>query len=442
MKKPLVHVLIINWNGLEHLKECFDSLLLCTYENVEFVLVDNASDDGSVDYVEDKYGNDPRVEVLQCASNLGWSGGNNVGIRRALEQEADYIFLLNNDTWIAPDAIAKLVDKAESNRAIGALAPKMLMYDNPALLNSLGVECSIIGNAWDLGIGRLDADLWSESRKVLGVCGGAAFLRSSVLLETGLLPDEFGIYLDDLDLCMRIWNAGFEIWNLPEAEVRHKFGATMGHGARARRKYYLNTRNRFWLVLRNYPLGELPSILPAVFIGECKSVGRATLDGELWRLFAHVKAWVSALSKVPGAVWARCSGKTATCRFWDLLHKKRLFFEGTRFPDQGWYGEETVNGKTIRPLSAAATYEVKSGKIRIISVNPFPGLGRTDIRVCQTGGELHRLETADFDRVELDVQPGNLELRAEKIFKAEDTGEQVDIGGWIAIEELDEDNCK
>jgi GT2 family glycosyltransferase len=88
---------------------------------------------------------------------------------------------------------------------------------------------------------------------VIGVCGGGAFLRVEALRRTGLLPSDFDIYLDDLDLSLQIWNAGYEVRSCPESRVRHKFGATMGAGKQYRRKYYLNTRNRLYILSRNFP---------------------------------------------------------------------------------------------------------------------------------------------------------------------------------------------
>ena len=105
VRQPLVYVLVINWNGIEHLAECFDTLLAGTYPNTRFLLIDNASTDTSVAFVRERYGNDPRVEILELPENLGWSRGNNAGIAHAMAASADYIFLLNNDTATDADAI-------------------------------------------------------------------------------------------------------------------------------------------------------------------------------------------------------------------------------------------------------------------------------------------------------------------------------------------------
>jgi len=440
MALPLVHVLIINWNGREHLRECFDTLLAGTYGNVRYVLIDNASADDSVGFVREHYGTDPRVEIIECPTNLGWSGGNNVGLARALEAGAEYVLLLNNDTATAPDALAKLVEAAERDPQIGALAPKMLLYDNPALLNSVGLACSIIGSSWDLGIGRLDGPRWDGPRPVIGVCGGACLMRAAALRKAGLLPRGFGIYMDDLDLCLRIWNAGYEIWSCPQAAVRHKFGATMGQGKRARRKYYLNTRNRMYVVLRNFPLSKCLAITLAFCVGECRAIGRALLEGTWWRVLAHVKAWFAAAAYVPRACAARVrqrrQGGTGGCRFWHLIRSGRLFFEGTEFPRDGWYTEREIAGTHVRPMSARAHMSVEAGRLRVTIVNCYPRLGPAVVDVSLDGHPIATLEACERDEGVFDVPRGTLTFVARRIFDADDTGEAVDIGGWIGIERI------
>jgi len=434
MEPPLVYALVINWNGVEHLRECFDTLLASTYSNARFLLVDNASTDGSVAFARETYGEDPRVEVLECPTNLGWAGGNNAGIERAMVAGADFVFLLNNDTATAPDAIEQLVEAARRRPAAGALAPKMLLYDQPDLLNSVGLECSIVGSSWDLGIGRLDGPHWDEERPVIGVCGGAAFFRVDALRKTGLLPTDFTIYLDDLDLCLRIWDAGYEVWSCPGATVRHKYSATMGQGKQLRRKYYLNTRNRLRVILRNFPPAKLPWVFLLYKLGEIRAVGRALLDGEPWRAGAHVRAAWAGLAYVPSALRARRQRAAGPCRFWPLIRTDRMFFAGTEFPTDGWYAERTAEGRRVRPIGARASCSVEAGRLRLILVNCYPQLGAASVEVRHNRVAVASLETPTTSETVLDVASGTLEFVAGRIFEAEDTGETFDTGGWLAIE--------
>jgi hypothetical protein len=334
MSKPTVHVLIINWNGVEHLEACFRSLIASPYPEARFVLVDNASTDGSVEFVRQHFGHDPRVEFVLLDENLGWSGGNNAGIRRALEAGADYVLLLNNDTRVAPEAIARMTELAASDPAIGALAPKLLMFDEPRVINSIGLIASTIGAAWDRGIGEVNGPRWDERLPVIGVCGAGFFIRCQALRKTGLLPEDFGIYLDDLDLSMRIWNAGYTILTCPEAVIYHKFSATMGKGAQARRKYHLNTRNRARIILRNFPKEKLPLALFDYKIGEARALGRALVNREGWKALVHLRTWVEALAYVPAALEERAARRRAgslECKFWDLIVRRPQFFPGAKY---------------------------------------------------------------------------------------------------------------
>ncbi|MBX7256651.1 MAG: glycosyltransferase family 2 protein [Candidatus Hydrogenedentes bacterium] len=433
-------MIIINWNGIEHLNDCFTSLLACEYPHVRFVLVDNGSTDGSVEYVRREFGVDPRVEIVELGENLGWSPGNNAGIERALEADADYIFLLNNDTWTAPDAVGKLVEFADANPNAGAIAPKMLMFYQPDLLNSVGVTCSMVGVGWDEGLGRVDTPAWNMSKPVLGVCGGAMFLRSSSLRKTGLLPTDFEIYLDDLDLSLRMWSAGYEVWSCPEAVVRHKFSATMGEGERAKRKYYLNTRNRLRLILRNFPASKSAAIAAAYIMSECKALGRALLNGEGWRIKAHVRSWFDALAYLGKAAKARKALRATgfnPMRFWPMVQKRQLFFPGTEFPEEGWYAPRTLKGVfRVRPMTQRATLAVEGGPLRILLTNCYPRVAEAHVRVAQNDCQLAHLSTSSLEEVVIETRPGTLEFYAERLFTAEETGEQIDIGGWIAVEPL------
>lgn len=454
MNEPLVYVLIINWNGREHLDACFSSLTASDYPNMRFLLIDNASNDGSVAYIREHYQQDTRVDCLECEYNHGWSGGNNLGIRVALDHGADYIFLLNNDIAIAPDAISTLVQQAEATPQCGCLAPKMVLFDTPSVLNSVGLHCSVVGAAWDRGIGRADAARWDEPQAVVGVCGGAMFIRAEVFKKAGLLPEDFEIYLDDLDLCMRIWSFGYTILTCPKAVIRHKFSASMGQDKYVKRKYYLNTRNRFKVIFRNFPLVYSPFIFFWVFIGEIRAVGRSFLDGQYWRAGMHAKAWLLAIMQMPGILRYRLymykSGAKPK-RFWPLILKKRMFCPVVQLPNEGWYSPRVYTCKTsdgstsdmkIRPMAPEASALIPEEGLRLSHVNCYPELGATDIHLVQNGktvlelsakaSEVHQL---DIDQITTLSKGEKIIFRANRIFFSEDTGEAIDIGGWFKFDD-------
>jgi GT2 family glycosyltransferase len=434
MHQPIVYVIVINWNGREHLAACFASLLASTYPNLRILLVDNASTDNSVTHVREEFGGDPRVEILALDQNLGWSGGNNAGIRRALVAGADYLFLLNNDTAIEPDAISRLVSAMERDERLGALAPRMVLFDQPDLLNSVGLHLSSIGASWDIGVGRMDGPRWHKPDRVIGACGGAMFLRGSILQETGLLPEDFEIYLDDLDLCLRIWNAGYTVMSCPEAVVRHKFSATMGEGSRAHHKYFLNTRNRFRIVQRHFPIFSAPYVFPQLVVGEARAMGRAVLSGEAWRVRAHTRAWLAALTYLSTAWRFRREHATSpTPVFWELVAASPQFCPRIILPDHGWYPPVVINDQRWYPLACQATLELSAGSVQVCLMNRFPALAMARISVYAREALVAELATASSTEASFQFPGGLLRIRAESRFTMEDTGAPHDAGAWLQV---------
>lgn len=442
MNKPLVSVLVLNWNGLEHLQECFTSLLQgCKREDVEFVLLDNASTDESVNFVRDRFSNDSRLVVECLDKNYGWSGGNNRGIKKAIGKGAKYIFLLNNDTKIEPDCIETLIEMSESNPDIGGLAPKMLLFDQPWLLNSVGLVCSIIGSAWDRGLGRVDTPRWNEITEVIGICGGAMWLRTDALLKAGYLPEEFSIYLDDLDLCLRIWNAGYRILTCPAAVVHHKFSATwQASPEKVRKKYYLNTRNRFYLIERNFPSKKFWKILFWLMWGEIKAIGNATKKAEFWRIQKHISAWIEACFYLPYAIrWRREQEKLRSSEqslppFWKLIQTKPLFCPDIELPVEGWYNPHNFQGKRLFPISKYAVIHHHGGKLSFQCGNMFPQLGDVDIVIKFNGKIMEHIQTTQLKKYSFDLSEGIVYFEANKIFESEQTDKTYDIGGWFEFE--------
>jgi GT2 family glycosyltransferase len=197
----------------------------------------------------------------------------------------------------------------------------------------VGLVATTIGAAWDRGIGEVNGPKWDEPVPVIGVCGAGFFLRCEALRKTGLLPEDFGIYLDDLDLSMRLWNAGYTIQTCPQAVIYHKFSATMGEGKQTRRKYHLNTRNRARIILRNFPREKLAVALLDFVLGEIRANGRALLNAEFWKLLIHLRSYLEAMAYLPEAVRERAVRRRAgihECKFWDLIVRRPQFFPGTR----------------------------------------------------------------------------------------------------------------
>jgi len=331
MNDPNVWVIVVNWNGREHLETCFGSLERQTYAARHVLLVDNGSSDGSVEFVRERF---PHVEIIENTRNLGFCDANNQGLRRAIEAGAQYAVLLNNDTEADPRWLEELVRAAEQSPQTGALASKMLFFDRRDTINSTGLCCSVIACAWDRGFGEPDGPQWAEPAEVIGASGGAFFVRTAALERTGLLP-RFGIYLEDLDLSLRLWNAGYTVEYVPAAVVYHKFSATMASPRNRYRRAYLNARNRFRVLIRQFPARYWPRIWVRVVRAEAKAIGRAIKDGEWWKVRAEVCALLVAGLYKPMAlverVRAALDGR-GRCRFWHFIDQTVDFFPGARLP--------------------------------------------------------------------------------------------------------------
>jgi len=329
---PYVCVVVINWNGRRFLTRCFDSLQSLDYPSVEPILVDNGSEDGSVELVKEGY---PDVKVIANSKNLGFCRACNQGLREAINDGARYVVLLNNDTEVDKGWLSELVKAAEQNPGVGALSSKILFMEHRNIVNSTGLCCSVIGNAWDRGIGQPDGEQWNEPIPVLGVSGGALFLRTDAVREVGPLP-RFGIYLEDMDISLRLWDAGYEIRYVPTAVMYHHFSATMGEKKNVWRKEFLNARNRFRLIMRQFPISKLPSITANLLKYEAKAVGRPIKERKYWKSWAEIAAILAAIAYIPDALverWKQLVSGRSRCQFWDMIDKERGFFEGFTLPD-------------------------------------------------------------------------------------------------------------
>lgn len=229
-----VYVLVLNCNGANWLERCLGSLEACTYEQLHIVLVDNASTDGSVALARRL---SPRVEILQNPVNLGFCEGNNAGIAYALERGADYVALLNNDTYCEPDWIERLVEVGEAVPAIGVLGPVQLVFDGsdfntwttsalPHLLDSL--------RAHDRAGASFPVD-WVE--------GSCLVAKRAVFDRVGHLDPIFFTFFEEIDLCRRARAAGFQVAIVPSSKIHHHRGGFFGQARHSRQRSFLFLRN-------------------------------------------------------------------------------------------------------------------------------------------------------------------------------------------------------
>jgi GT2 family glycosyltransferase len=248
----MITAIVVNYNGAEFLSECLRSLCEQTYPDLEVIVVDNASTDGSETIVP---GFSPQIRLFQTGANLGYGGGINAGIKEA---GGSAILALNNDIVLDRECVAHLAEALDTSPHIGMCAPRMLLPDGR--LNSTGLCISRSGAAWNRHMGQTDHGPDAPGDEVLGPCGGAALYRKDMLDEIGSFDESFFMYMEDVDLAVRACLAGWICRYVPAASVIHANGATAGRGSDL--AVYYGNRNIVWYTVRDFPLRLLIFSLP------------------------------------------------------------------------------------------------------------------------------------------------------------------------------------
>ena len=219
--RPRVAIIILNWNGLRDTIACLESLSRLDYPHYQVVVVDNGSTDGSVEAIQGRF---PEATLIENGENLGFTGGNNVGLRYALTQGADYALLLNNDTEVAPDFLSRLVQAAEADPRIGVAGPTLYYYARPDLIWSAGGAIDWRhGQTRMVGLNEPESGQFGTApREVDFVTGCALLIKRAVMERVGLLDERFFAYYEEAEWCVRAQRAGFRVVNVPMAKVWHK----------------------------------------------------------------------------------------------------------------------------------------------------------------------------------------------------------------------------
>ena len=253
MPNTKVSVIIPHWNGIDVLSECLDSLGKSTYKNIEIIVVDNASTDGSQDWIRS---NHPNIILVQNNSNLGYAEGCNVG---AESSSGEYLIFLNNDTVQNENWIESLVDFLNLNRNVAAVQPKILNYYDRMKFDyagGCGGWIDVLG--FPFARGRLFLNLeedhgqYEKIRPIFWASGTALMIRKKMFIDLNGFDKTFFAHQEEIDLCWKIHLSGNEVWSVPTSVVFHKNAVTLPMFSR--KKQYLNHRNSLLMMLTNYSL--------------------------------------------------------------------------------------------------------------------------------------------------------------------------------------------
>lgn len=223
---PLIYVSIVNWNRANDTIECLRALASSDYSNYRPLIVDNGSTDGSPDAIKAAF---PAAEVIANEDNLGFARASNIGIECALQQGADYVLLLNNDTLVDKRLLTELVAVGESDPQIGMLAPKIYYHGEEGRLWSAGARWRRFPpRVTIIGFGREDGPAYSVQREVDYATGCAMLVKREVFDRVGMFDPVFFMYHEDYDFSARVRRGGYRIVYVPQAVMWHKVSASTG----------------------------------------------------------------------------------------------------------------------------------------------------------------------------------------------------------------------
>ena len=308
MRSPTVYILILSWNGKRWLNICLNSVLTTEYPNYKVVVVDNGSADGSSEYIRSNF---PEIKVIQNRKNLGFAEGNNIGIRYALKQGADYIILLNQDTKVDPYWLFGLVNVAENEKSYGILSPMQYDYEGKELDRNF-LKLIRVCKIFDCS--QVDSQM-KEVYEVPYVIGSAMLITRELCEKVGLFDPLYFCYGEETDLCRRARFYGFKVGIVTASKIYH-WHALVHTEEMSERSKMLFLRNQFLFLLKDPYRSFWENLKDYIVWGEAKKIIRR-YNNKFWRGFsyvlrvAYIQAWI--LWHLPIIIYRTSKEKRQPC---------------------------------------------------------------------------------------------------------------------------------
>lgn len=286
-----VAIIIINWNSYEVTKQTIQSLRKSRNQEYTIILIDNASIDGSGEALRNEF---LEIHYIASKSNLGFAGGNNLGIQFAIEKNYQYILLLNPDVEVESDFLEPLFKKFESDQTIGAVQPLIYFHhDKERIWNAGGKYYPILGDLPVLAYRQKDPGQTFKSKNVSidWITGCAFMIKTEVIKKAGYLNEMFFMYYEDADWSLQIKKAGYTLAYVPESIIYHKVGDTqksknLNEGTISHFAHYYHIRSRILFLKRNTPIYYIPSVLIyqtlSIFLISCYFLSRGRWNKWQW----------------------------------------------------------------------------------------------------------------------------------------------------------------
>ena len=313
---PEISIIIVTWNGRQHLDACLTAVAAQHGVDAETILVDNASSDGTTDLVRTHY---PWVRLVSLDRNHGFAGGNNAGAREA---RGRYLAFLNNDTIADAAWLRTLRDGLDEERDVALATSRVVYMHDPAIVDSAGDGMTRSGGAFKRHHGGPASEV-AESRDVFGACGAAFIIPKAVFDEIGGFDEDFFLSHEDVDLSYRAQLRGYRCRYIADSVVRHRGSSTIGRASRL--SVFHGQRNLEWVYVQNTPLPLLVRTLPGHVMYNTAAALHFARKG-LLGTFLSAKA--AALAGLPRALRKRARiqrARTVSSQaIWDQLERSWL----------------------------------------------------------------------------------------------------------------------
>jgi GT2 family glycosyltransferase len=314
MTDPEVSVVIVTWNGRRYLDDCLSAVAAQDGVRCETILVDNASGDGTVDYVRKRF---PSVRVVPLPENRGFAAGNNAG---AHEARAPLLAFLNNDTIAAPEWLRTLRAGLEPTSGFALVTSRIVYMHDPQVIDSAGDGYLRSGGAFKRFHGMRASDA-SQPAEVFGVCGAACMMPKAVFNELGGFDEHFFASHEDVDLSFRARLRGYRVRYVPDAVIRHHGSATLGR--LSPRAVFYGQRNLEWVYLKNTPASLLLRTLPGHVLYVLAAAAYFVRAGRGW---SFLRGKAAALMGLPGVLRQRVtvqrSRRVGSDAIWRMLEPR------------------------------------------------------------------------------------------------------------------------
>lgn len=294
MSRPQLSILVVNYRQYDLLRECLQSICASRLSDYEIIVIDNEADPGQASEIRKEF---PGIVLEDTPENPGYAGGNN----RALElSTGEFVFLLNNDATVDPSASNDALKEFYLHKEIAALQPLILFQQDHGKVNNCGLEVQFLGYAWDRGF-KQSRELFQKGHSLSVFSGAGVILRKAAVEAVGLFDPDFFLYHEDVDLSLRLRHAGYQLLFTPSFVVYHRYSFKRD----AWRYFYLE-RNRWFTVIKNYPLLLMILMLPAAVFMEFGVLIYSLFGG--WSK-EKIRSWGAVIKALPRLLKQRRSNR-------------------------------------------------------------------------------------------------------------------------------------